>query len=585
MKNFKSLIYILSVVALLCGGLILGIMLQEQRIAAANAVNERARTTIAIVNMDMGVKYNGEDVNYADAFVGSLTGDFALVSAQTAEVGLKNGIYGGIITIPADLSEKVVSINAENPQQVTLSYVINNRLSSDKYVEVFLGISDAQSTLRSVLSYVYMVSIFDEIHYGQESVSNVEENDRKDLDAVNKLKTTRFMEGLKIKEMPIVMPEFEEYDLTEFLQLTSDYAAAVDELYKTEYNNVKTAYKNSVSNTQASLSGIETAFNDWNTGAQTYITNFSNAVENDTAVASGTVTALNEYRTALNSYCRKLNNYKYELDTYLLKLEQYKTYLEEVSGESISDFGTYVSESDLSFDIPKKTSVSSPTELSQSDLPSGWQLPSVGIPPESPDTTALFDGLTAAVDSYNPDNFFTAESSTDVVQTLTVKLGENLTSKQMSLSAQASGNMQKLNMQAAEYASFITGMTADVTAKYYEDSEELQAALDAFYAQKQATTADNEEQLMRISALLPYSRKDGLINKAVVEFIIEPVGAKDTGYSVEGTTADGVTDAVLMWLLIGISGLCALAVAGLALAGWIRERRERSSVQEWEDSF
>lgn len=580
MKNQKLLCGLLLSVAVICSGIILGMMFQNSRIAEANAVDEKARTAIAIVNMDQGVEYNGEKVYYSEVFINSLEGDFSLVSSKNAEVGIKNGTYGGVITIPADLSKKVVTINAENPEQVILSYSINQHLPSEKYIEVYVNISDAQETLSSVLSYIYMSSIFDEIHTGQDNVSAVAQNDQKDLQATENLRMTRFMEGLEIKDIPVSTPEFEEYDSSAYLKLSSSYSNNVRKVYYSEYKNMKSAHDASCNNTQNALNAIDSEFLRWNENAKSYMYGFNESIENDKAVASATVEVLNNYRIILDD-CRlelesklgSLVGYYADLQQYKRVLEQYAAYLESNSPDGVLGLDQYIATNLPTFEKPGILNVSLPSsmipeKLADEDLPSGWQILNIVDPPSTPDISQLSENLKNSVASYDPSLFFTEETEVRV-DTLKNELGSDLLAEQDGLEKWLQKNINKLEEQASAYETFIIGMRSDVEAKYYEDSEELQAALDKFYAQKQETSADNEKQLVRISALLPYSQKDGLTNQSVVEFIIEPVDSQNVSSSSGLAFETGLSDSVIVLALGIIIGICLLGVVLICTIAWI----------------
>ncbi len=588
MEKYKRLLYFLASICLLCCGVIVGTYVQKQySMKSNNSIN--ARTAIAIVNQDLGVTYNGEKISYSEAFIGSLQGDFSVVSAKSAEVGFKNGTYGGVIIIPSNMSEKVVSINAENPEQVLLSYSINKQLSAEKYIEVYENIASAQASMRSVLSYVYMASIFDEIHTGQDSVKTVTDNDIQDLQATEDLMMTRFMEGLKIDDIPEIEPDFKEYDVSGFLVVASQYANDIRKTYSDEYNKAIKAYGDAESDIKNSLAEINTSMTNWERDIDTYIAKIESAMSSDLESIENIQKNFDEYYSVLELYRTNIDQYYQhnaknqkimigyyqELVTYHNQLNQYRDYLLSFAGSSDIPFDVAtVDPININFNSFDESLI--PERMDKTILPSEWNLQSIGEAPRARSMESLFGKLKNSVNSYDPSDFF-SEKNKKEIESLNSQLENNLLSEQRKNNAIADQNYKELENMENEYRSYVTGMRGDVISKYYEDSEELQDALNKFYEQKQANTEENALLFSSISELLPYSRKDGLINKPVVEFVVEPVMTQETTYEPEIAAENEFSESyfgVLIFVVLIICSLGTLIIGSILLMSKLRTKKK-----------
>jgi len=110
------------------------------------------QTTIAVVNADMGVEAGGERLNYSAAIIDTLDADFVLVSPAMAETGFYSGAYGAVLTFPSNVSERILSFNAQNPERVYLEFKVNPHLTETDYIDTFLKIMNLQLSVNSTLT-------------------------------------------------------------------------------------------------------------------------------------------------------------------------------------------------------------------------------------------------------------------------------------------------------------------------------------------------------------------------------------------------------------------------------------------------
>ena len=83
----------------------------------------------AIANLDNGTSFNGKDLNVGNELVADLKNNdkfkWTFVSEDELRKGVYNGTYYAGIVIPKNLSENIVSITGDNPQQAKLEYIVN----------------------------------------------------------------------------------------------------------------------------------------------------------------------------------------------------------------------------------------------------------------------------------------------------------------------------------------------------------------------------------------------------------------------------------------------------------------------------
>ena len=83
----------------------------------------------AIANLDEGASFNGKDLNVGNELVEDLKNNdkfkWTFVSEDELRKGVYNGTYYAGIVIPKNLSENIVSIAGDDPQQAKLEYIVN----------------------------------------------------------------------------------------------------------------------------------------------------------------------------------------------------------------------------------------------------------------------------------------------------------------------------------------------------------------------------------------------------------------------------------------------------------------------------
>ena len=129
-KNFKGAFSNPIVVIVLIGVIILPSLYALLNIQACwDPYGNTGDVPFAIANLDEGASFNDKDINVGKELVKDLKKNdkfkWTFVSEDDLRKGVYNGTYYAGIVIPKNLSENIVSITGDNPQQAKLEYIVN----------------------------------------------------------------------------------------------------------------------------------------------------------------------------------------------------------------------------------------------------------------------------------------------------------------------------------------------------------------------------------------------------------------------------------------------------------------------------
>ena len=129
-KNFKGAFANPIVVIVLIGIIIIPSLYALLKIQACwDPYGNTGDVPFAIANLDDGASFNDKDINVGKELVKDLKKNdkfkWTFVSEDDLRKGVYNGTYYAGIVIPKNLSENIVSITGDNPQQAKLEYVVN----------------------------------------------------------------------------------------------------------------------------------------------------------------------------------------------------------------------------------------------------------------------------------------------------------------------------------------------------------------------------------------------------------------------------------------------------------------------------
>ena len=129
-NNFKGAFSNPIVVIVLIGVIIIPSLYALSNIQACwDPYGNTGDVPFAIANLDEGASFNDKDINVGKELVKDLKKNdkfkWTFVSEDDLRKGVYNGTYYAGIVIPKNLSENIVSITGDNPQQAKLEYVVN----------------------------------------------------------------------------------------------------------------------------------------------------------------------------------------------------------------------------------------------------------------------------------------------------------------------------------------------------------------------------------------------------------------------------------------------------------------------------
>ena len=129
-NNFKGAFSNPIVVIVLIGVIIIPSLYALLNIQACwDPYGNTGDVPFAIANLDEGTSFNDKDINVGKELVKDLKKNdkfkWTFVSEDDLRKGVYNGTYYAGIVIPKNLSENIVSITGDNPQQAKLEYVVN----------------------------------------------------------------------------------------------------------------------------------------------------------------------------------------------------------------------------------------------------------------------------------------------------------------------------------------------------------------------------------------------------------------------------------------------------------------------------
>ncbi|MFZ2539569.1 MAG: hypothetical protein WAX04_11795 [Oscillospiraceae bacterium] len=242
MKKKWIILSLTTTCFVITAGIWLGIHAESDRNQKQQQHSKNIQTTIAVVNQDMGAINNGVKENYSAAVIDKLDDGYVLVSAQAAQAGYDQGTYGAIITFSSNLSSHVVSINTEKPEKVNLEFMINAKLPEAKYIESYQRVIDLQYEVNQMISYMYVYSIYDEMHSAQKQVGELFENDTDDMEALNKVKLHNFTQSLDLGDVPNSPLEPNHISFEAFINQVREYADDMSNEYLGSYNKATHEY-------------------------------------------------------------------------------------------------------------------------------------------------------------------------------------------------------------------------------------------------------------------------------------------------------------------------------------------------------
>lgn len=179
MKNLDKrwLFFLLLIIALATGLPYLSLN-KDINSSTSSITPEVKSMSIALVNEDEGATFNGEQIEFGEAFVRSLDNDenheWVVVSSRgVAERGLNDNTFDMMIIIPNDFSQKALSIDSESPEHVVLNYRINVQDDDSVRAEAEKTASEILNDFNRRIIDVYFASIIGNLQEAQDHVGKI----------------------------------------------------------------------------------------------------------------------------------------------------------------------------------------------------------------------------------------------------------------------------------------------------------------------------------------------------------------------------------------------------------------------------
>ena len=220
-------------------------------------------TTIAVVNADMGVEIDGERQNYSAAIIDTLDADFVLVSPAMAETGFDSGAYGAVLTFPSDVSEKILSFNAQHPERVYLDFKVNPNLAEMDYIDTFVKIMNLQLSINSTLAYTYVSSIIMQFHEAQDHLEAVFRNNFSNLAAVDLVRLPEFSSALDLDDIPDIPFDPLSVEIEHLMGGVTGFAESVSSVYLSSYASASSQYISMRDGMFRLIDNLENQETDW----------------------------------------------------------------------------------------------------------------------------------------------------------------------------------------------------------------------------------------------------------------------------------------------------------------------------------
>jgi len=507
--------------------------IQKERLAQEETLQYQASLSakeriIAVASLDEGVSAGGVTTNFSQPILSSLGDVFVQTSYPLAEKGLAEGAYDAVVILPADFSEKVASVNSLNPQKVAVNYQINEKLPEAVYIETYQTLERFQADLNTTLSYMYLVSIYRELHNAQDESGKLLINNERNLSAIEIVELHNFVQTLNLGDLPKAELDIKTVDIGPYISSSAGIAKEMSEIYLGSYEDAKTAY--AAMTTQLALDIQEAkqkgaefllaidAGADWGVATSQYLCDVMDWLEGVEDWVLDSNDSLSTYRTSLK------DSYQGFQDLYASR----PTPPGGCTNPSCPN-AAYINSanrmvrnaSDLADDLAENVPEIYPYIT---DYPDGSHL--ADFPDIAAQNFALFeaaiDEVGATAGSYDPLTYLTSahvSAASSLMERFTTDLG----SAQAELSAQQADHLKQISDIYMQYNEYVGGLRVSVFESYLDALDQTDALKKGFVQTGKETTDENRALIGDFASRMPNSRSGEAVNQAVVEFVASPV--------------------------------------------------------------
>lgn len=326
-KIRKYLGLFVAIITLFTIGIIVGSKLENNRQEKING-NLYNSVKVAVVNLDEGAFYNNEQRNFAKEILENYLEDYVITGLSDAKSGLDEGRYAAYVILPADFSANVVSINTM-PNKSLLKYEISGDLSQLATDKAWQNVMKLKEKLNDDIGYVYVSSILNEFHNGQDNALKVLSNDSKDKEVIMAISNLDLVATLDLREVERLQNDIEDLDINSDIEKNAAIIATIDEAYK--------SYLKETSTQLDSLKNESTIINDEYVNVNEASNKIKNLINDDGSKNYSLVSTL-----------EKLRQYNDDLNTNIINI--FDELSNAVNNEK-NDHDKYINEARLNLDV------------------------------------------------------------------------------------------------------------------------------------------------------------------------------------------------------------------------------------------
>ena len=252
----RILSFLMAAVICILAGVAGGIQIQANTYQNRYEAELLQSSKIGVVNQDMGVVYLGRAVNFAEEIIKTLPDGYVLLSKAEAEHSINQGGLAAVITFPGDFSKKIAGINFFNPDKAMFTYKINDKLSQKDTIETILEVMNTGQQVSESISYMFVASIFNELHQAQINVNDIVHEGDNMVKNVQGFKEINFYTSLEFSQVELNYPKIQMISFAEFLSTNRGYLASLDDTVRKSLENINTGYQEIVAEGTGTLGSI-----------------------------------------------------------------------------------------------------------------------------------------------------------------------------------------------------------------------------------------------------------------------------------------------------------------------------------------
>ncbi|MDD6571052.1 MAG: hypothetical protein PUF12_01565 [Thermoflexaceae bacterium] len=340
MKLLKSMIVATLVTALFLVGMYSGIRLQYKETLEDIEKSYNIQQTIAVVNLDIGVKQADNSVkNYSSAIIDGLDDSYVLVSAAMAENGYSSGKYGAVLTFPSNLSEAIESINTKEPYSAQVEFKVNSNLPQERYINIYTKLLTLQTQINESFNYMYMESVLEEFHNAQDYVDELLKNNIEMIEAITAVKLGDYSAYMETAAIPKGEYEPKTLPIDSFVEHASQYSDSISKLYLSSYAVAQKDFDKIEDDMKLRAGELNNMAEIWTEDMEKW----ADETQKYTREVAEYVKAVDTFHEELSVWSDKLSEWNGLSKQYSEDIEKYKTDISQWAKE-VLDYGNALSE-------------------------------------------------------------------------------------------------------------------------------------------------------------------------------------------------------------------------------------------------